>query len=84
MLSTGAIDTCPVNPSLVFRTAVTHRAAAIILFHNHVSGDPEPSIDDIRFTQRLVDAGNVIGIDVLDHLILAGTRWCSLRQLGHF
>ena len=84
VLSTGTIEQCPVTPGLVFRTAAAHRAAAIILFHNHVSGDPHPSEDDIRITQRLVDAGRLIGIEVIDHFVLAGTRYCSLRELGHF
>ena len=57
-------------------------AAAIVLFHNHPSGDPRPSADDVALTARLVDAGQVVGIDVLDHLILADQRYYSFIEAG--
>ncbi|MCK7529405.1 MAG: JAB domain-containing protein [Ignavibacteriales bacterium] len=58
------------------------RAAGIVLFHNHPSGDPTPSADDVALTRRLVAAGELMGIDVLDHLVLTATRFVSLRETG--
>ena len=66
----------------MFREAAAASAAAIILFHNHPSGDPTPSPDDVELTRRLVAAGQLMGIEVVDHLILADTRYCSLREAG--
>ena len=82
ILSSGVIDASLVHPALVFRAAATHRATAVVLFHNHPSGDPTPSSDDVALTARLVEAGNIMGIEVLDHLILAGSRYCSMKELG--
>jgi DNA repair protein RadC len=64
----------------VFREAVAARAAAVVLFHNHPSGDPAPSPDDVEITRRMMAAGHLLGIDVLDHVILADVRFCSLRE----
>jgi DNA repair protein RadC len=58
-------------------------AAAIVLFHNHPSGDPEPSIDDTRLTERLAEAGLLMGINVLDHVILGDARYFSYREKGN-
>ena len=66
----------------MFREAARGGAAAIVLFHNHPSGDPTPSDDDVALTSRLVRAGELMGIAVLDHVILAETRFCSLREAG--
>ena len=60
--------------------ASTHRAAAIVLFHNHPSGDPTPSVDDVALTERLQQAGSLMGIEVLDHVILADTRYSSFKE----
>lgn len=65
----GLLDTSPVHPREVFREAVRHSAAGVILAHNHPSGDPTPSKEDIDITRRLADAGKVLGIRVLDHVI---------------
>jgi DNA repair protein RadC len=81
LLSVGTLDASIVHPREVFREATRGGAAAIVLFHNHPSGDPTPSDDDVELTQRLVNAGHVMGIDVLDHLILAETRYCSLKEM---
>jgi len=54
-----------------------------VLFHNHPSGDPEPSPDDVKLTQRLIAAGVLMGIDVIDHVILGDVRYCSLREKGY-
>jgi DNA repair protein RadC len=67
----------------VFREAAAGAAAAIILFHNHPSGDASPSPDDIILTARMVNAGGIMGIDVLDHLILADQMYYSMMESGH-
>ena len=82
ILSTGVIDASLVHPALVFRAAATHRASAIVCFHNHPSGDPTPSRDDVALTARLVEAGTLMGIEVVDHMVLAGTDYCSFKELG--
>jgi len=58
----------------------THTAAAVALFHNHPSGDPTPSADDIALTKRLVEAGILMGIEVLDHVVLADSRYYSFKE----
>jgi DNA repair protein RadC len=82
ILSLGSLDATVVHPREVFREAASASAAAIVLFHNHPSGDPTPSGDDIVLTARLVQAGGVMGIDVVDHLILADQRYYSLVESG--
>ena len=81
-VSVGSIDHTFMAPREVFRDALLANASAIVLAHNHPSGDPEPSRDDERITTRLVRAGEVVGIDVLDHLVVAGGRWVSLARRG--
>ena len=80
IVSTGTLDASLVHPREVFRTAAMHRAAAIVLFHP--SGDPTPSVDDVALTERLEQAGALMGIEVLDHVILADTRYCSFKEMG--
>ena len=82
LLSSGGVDSAPVQPREVFREATAGRAAAIVLFHNHPSGDPSPSQEDIVLTARMLRAGDVMGIDVVDHLILAEQRYFSLVEAG--
>ncbi len=82
ILSIGSLDTTVVHPREVFREATSASAAAIVLFHNHPSGDPSPSADDLVLTTRMVNAGNIMGIDVMDHLILADQRYFSLVEAG--
>lgn len=82
ILTVGTLDRSVVHPREVFREASAARAAGIVLFHNHPSGDPTPSGDDVILTKRMVAAGELMGIDVLDHLILTATRYSSLRELG--
>jgi DNA repair protein RadC len=82
VLTVGTLDRSVVHPREVFREASSARAAGIVLFHNHPSGDPEPSSDDVALTRRMVAAGQLMGIDVLDHLVLTGTRYTSLREMG--
>jgi DNA repair protein RadC len=82
VLSIGTLDASIVHPREVFREAVTGGAAAIVLFHNHPSGDPEPSGEDTRLTERLAAAGALMGINVLDHVILGDARYFSYREKG--
>ena len=82
VLTIGTLDRSVVHPREVFREASAARAAAIVLFHNHPSGDPTPSAEDLTLTRRMVAAGELMGIDVLDHLVLTATRYSSLRELG--
>ncbi len=80
-LSNGTRRTAPVDSGELFRTAVLDGASGLVLYHNHPSGTLDPSRDDLELTKRLVAAGALIGVDVLDHLIVAGTRWISLRTV---
>ena len=81
-VSRGALDATLVHPREVFKAALLANAAAIILAHNHPSGDPTPSPDDLALTQRLVHAGQIIGIDVLDHVIVGDGLWTSFLESG--
>jgi DNA repair protein RadC len=79
IVSEGTIDAVVALPRDVFREATIAGAPAVVLFHNHPSGDPAPTDADVLLTRRLIDAGAIVGIQVVDHLILADTRYCSLR-----
>lgn len=79
LVSSGVLDAAVAIPRDVFREAAIAGAAAVILFHNHPSGDPRPSADDVALTRRMVDAGRIVGIDVVDHLILADASYCSMK-----
>jgi len=81
-IAVGGLDSAPIHPREVFKEAIRRSAAAVILVHNHPSGNPEPSGDDLRITTRLAEAGRVVGIDVLDHLIIGDGRFISLRERG--
>ena len=82
IVSIGTLDASIVHPREVFREAAAAGAAALVLFHNHPSGDPEPSKDDVQLTRRMMAAGVLMGIDVIDHVILGDARYCSLREKG--
>ena len=82
VVSIGSLDTTVVHPGEVFREAAAASAAAIVLFHNHPSGDPTPSPEDLMLTTRLINAGDIMGIDVIDHLILGDGRYFSLLEAG--
>ncbi len=77
-ISKGGLSSSIVHPREVFR----HSSAAIILVHNHPSGIPEPSKDDIGITRRLIEAGRILGIDVLDHIIIGDGRFISMKEKG--
>jgi len=81
-ISRGTLNNSMVHPREVFKPAVLHNAAAIICFHNHPSGDPESSIEDITVTKRLVKAGEILGIEVFDHIIVGDGRYVSLKEMG--
>ena len=81
-ISIGSLNASIVHPREVFKAAMLNNAAAIICIHNHPSGDPEPSRVDIETTQRLVNAGNILGIDVLDHIIIGDGKYISLKEQG--
>ncbi len=82
VLSVGTLDASLVHPREVFREATTVGAAAVVLFHNHPSGDPTPSRDDMALTSRLVKAGELMGIAVLDHVVLGESRYFSFKESG--
>lgn len=84
VISEGGLDAVLVLPRDVFREAAISRAAAVVVFHNHPSGDPTPTRDDVELTHRLVSAGRIVGIDVVDHVILADTVSYSMRKAGKF
>jgi DNA repair protein RadC len=80
LLSVGTLDASIVHPRDVFREAAAGGASAIVVFHNHPSGDPTPSGDDIVLTRRLVTAGDLMGIAVLDHVIVAENAFFSMKE----
>ncbi|MEP6757299.1 MAG: DNA repair protein RadC [Chthonomonadales bacterium] len=82
-ITIGILDSSLVHPREVFREAISLSAASIIAIHNHPSGDPTPSEADIVTTKRLVEAGKIVGIELLDHLIIGNPEWISMKRLGH-
>jgi DNA repair protein RadC len=78
----GTLNRSIVHPREVFAPAFTDRAAAIIIAHNHPSGNTEPSFEDIAMTQKLVEAGNILGIEILDHIILTKKSYYSFKTNG--
>jgi len=83
-ISVGSLDSSIVHPREVFKEAISASAASVIFAHNHPSGDPEASEDDISLTKRLADAGEIMGIDVLDHVIIGDRKYLSLKREGMF
>ena len=82
MVALGTATSVAVHPRDVFRIAVKRNAVSVIVGHNHPSGDPEPSQDDRALTGRLVSAGDILGITVLDHLVMAAGQWVSFQDRG--
>jgi DNA repair protein RadC len=80
IISIGTLNSSLVHPREVFEPAVRNLAAQIILAHNHPSGDPEPSEDDLEITKRLVESGKILGIEVVDHIIIAKTGFISFKE----
>ncbi|SNQ59440.1 RadC family protein [Candidatus Methanoperedens nitratireducens] len=83
IISIGSLNANVVHPREVFKTALAVSAAHIIVAHNHPSGDPTPSREDIEVTKKLIEAGKIIGIDVLDHVIIGDGRHFSMKEAGH-
>jgi DNA repair protein RadC len=83
-VSVGTLDTLLVHAREVFRLAILTSAAALVLMHNHPSGEPQPSEADIKVTRDLIRAGQLLKIEVLDHVIIGNPTHCSLRSLGYF
>jgi len=90
IISNGTLDTILVHPREVFKAAIVMNAAAIVLAHNHPSGDPTPSDADVKVTRDLIRAGQLLKIEVLDHIVLGKATmerqrpYASLRELGYF
>jgi DNA repair protein RadC len=84
LVSMGSLDTSIVHPREVFKEAISSCAASVVFAHNHPSGDPEPSKEDVELTRRLVRAGEILGIDVLDHIIICDKSFVSLKARNLF
>ncbi|MCX7781065.1 MAG: DNA repair protein RadC [Negativicutes bacterium] len=82
VISIGSLNASVVHPRELFREAINHSAASVILVHNHPSGDPTPSQEDILLTRRLIDAGQLLDIAVLDHVIIGDGKYVSLKEKG--
>ena len=79
---TGSLNTSVAHPREIFRSALLNNGARILVYHNHPSCNTDPSEADLIFTKRMEDAGNILGIDLLDHIIVSGKEWLSLREYG--
>ena len=79
-ISLGTINSTVVHPREVFKTAIDNLAASVIIAHNHPSGDSEPSPEDIALTRRLIDSANILGINMLDHIIVTKDSFVSLKS----
>src|SRR5262249_13899445 len=82
VVSIGSLDSSVVKPREVFAEAVSACARSVVVAHNHPSGDPTPSPQDITVTKRLIEAGNILGIELSDHIIIGDGRWISLKEAG--
>ena len=87
ILTAGILDCSLVHPREVFRRAIAANAAAIVLIHNHPSGDTTPSAEDIKITRRMIEAGKIVDVKVMDHVIVSrkadgGLAWMSMRDAG--
>lgn len=83
IITQGTVSGTLVGAREVFNPAIKHMASKILLVHNHPSGDPTPSREDIEITKQLVKAGDIIGIPVLDHIIIGKDEYTSLKNMGH-
>lgn len=81
-ISVGSLNSSIVHPREVFKHAIRKSAAALILVHNHPSGDPTPSSEDLKVTKRLMDAGILLGIEILDHIIIGDNKFYSMKDRG--
>ncbi|MFD0710992.1 DNA repair protein RadC [Paenibacillus sp. GCM10027626] len=83
IISIGSLNATIAHPREVFHKAIRHSSASVIAVHNHPSGDPQPSYEDIEITRRLAEAGEIIGIELLDHVVIGEDRYVSLKEKGH-
>jgi DNA repair protein RadC len=81
-VSVGTLNTSLAHPREIFKEAIIHNAMSVVLAHNHPSGDPEPSEDDLTITKRLTEAGKILGIEVIDHIIIGKINFCSFKEKG--
>ncbi len=81
-LAVGTLSASVVDPRELFREAINHNAASVVLVHNHPSGDPAPSVEDIALTRKMTEAGRLLDISVLDHLIIGDGKYVSLKEKG--
>lgn len=82
VISVGNLNSAIVHPREVFKAAILNNAASLVCFHNHPSGDPTPSQEDVTMTRRLIEAGELMGIELLDHIIIGESRYVSLKEQG--
>jgi len=80
LISLGTVNTNIIHPRETFRPALLNSACGVILLHNHPSGDVDPSEDDLKITKRLKEAGKILGIDLIDHIIFSEKKWLSLKE----
>ena len=83
IISTGTINSSLLSPREIFLSALKYEAVFVILLHNHPSGDPTPSMEDIQITKRMKEAGNLIGIKLMDHIIIGDNKYISLSEQGY-
>lgn len=84
VISVGSLKAAIVDAREIFKVAINYSAAALIMVHNHPSGDPTPSTEDINVTNKIAEAGNILDIKVLDHLIIGNDKYISLKEQGFF
>jgi len=82
IISQGSLNSSIVHPREVFKAAILNNAASIVLLHNHPSGDPTPSREDIKVTKRLIEAGTLLGINVFDHVVIGDGTYISMKEKG--
>jgi len=84
LVSIGSLNATIIHPREILKPAITASAASIILVHNHPTGDPTPSSEDVSFTRRFARCGKLIGIELLDHIVIGNGRFYSLKEQGRF
>lgn len=80
VVSVGGLDACTIDPRIIYKHALLSNAASVLCFHNHPSGDPEPSVADKRMTERLYEAGKILGVRLLDHIIIGDDAYFSFQE----
>jgi len=83
-VSIGSLNASIVHPREILKPAIAASAASIVLVHNHPTGDPTPSREDVEFTRRFAKCGELMGIELLDHIVIGADRFLSLKEAGHF